>query len=133
MQWIITGGILRIDKSVEAYREETGPYGSPAGFPCGLFLIPFQSYTLRVLVSDGRTDGWEHVSVSLNNRTPNWREMCFVKDLFWFEEEVVVQYHPAKKDYVNFHPNCLHMWRNIEKPIECPPWTLVGPKRSEDL
>ena len=26
--------------------------------------------------------GWEHVSVSTRKRTPNWREMCFVKDLF---------------------------------------------------
>ena len=37
------------------------------------FLIPFQSFTLRVTASDGQ--GWEHVSVSLPNRYPNWREI----------------------------------------------------------
>lgn len=119
---------MRLDAKVEAYRDKTGPYASPEGFSCGRFQIPFRSYTLTVMVSDGKRDGWEHVSVSLNNRTPNWKEMCYVKDLFWSEDETVVQYHPAKKDYVNCHPYCLHMWRNIEKPIECPPWILVGPK-----
>ncbi len=38
------------------------------------FLIPFESCTLRVIASDGM--GWAHVSVSLPNRLPNWREMC---------------------------------------------------------
>lgn len=46
----------------------------------GAFLIPCQSFTLRVIASDGQ--GWEHVSVSLPNRCPNWREMCFIKDVF---------------------------------------------------
>ena len=47
----------------------------------GAFLILYQSFTLRVIASDGMD--WEHVAVSLPNRTPNWREMCFIKDLFW--------------------------------------------------
>ena len=39
--------------------------------------------------------GWEHVSVSLpgQSRCPRWDEMCFIKDLFWAEDECVVQYH----------------------------------------
>ena len=53
----------------------------------GAFLIEYQSFTLRVIASDGK--GWEHVSVSLPNRCPNWREMCFIKDLFWDAEDVV--------------------------------------------
>jgi hypothetical protein len=32
----------------------------------GAFLIPFESFTLRVIASDG--EDWEHVSVSLPNR-----------------------------------------------------------------
>lgn len=37
--------------------------------------------------------------------------MCFIKDLFWGEEEVVMQLHPAKSQYVNQHDYCLHLWR----------------------
>ena len=43
------------------------------------FLIPFESFMLTVIVSARL--GWETVSVSLPNRAPNWREMCFIKDL----------------------------------------------------
>jgi hypothetical protein len=66
--------------------------------PCALLpqieinSIPYQSFNLRVIASDGK--GWEHISVSLPNRCPNWREMCFIKSLFWDEEDVVIQYHP---------------------------------------
>ena len=78
----------------------------------GAFLIPYQSFNLRVIASDGM--GWEHVSVSLPNRCPNWREMCFIKDVFWEAEDVVIQYHPRKSEYVNRHDNCLHLWRPVE-------------------
>jgi hypothetical protein len=45
--------------------------------------------------------------------------MCFVKDLFWREDECVIQYHPPKSEYVNLHPYTLHLWRpvNIELPL----------------
>jgi len=82
---------------------------------------------LRCIASDG--EGWEHVSVSTATRTPIWEEMCLVKDLFWEDEDEVVQYHPAKSDYVNCHPFCLHLWRpNNGGYIVRPPAHLVGPK-----
>ena len=80
-----------------------------------------------VIASDGA--GWEHVSVSLKNRTPNWAEMCFIKDLFWNEEDCVVQFHPPKSEYVDNHPNCLHLWKPIGKQIKTPPSILVGFKK----
>src|SRR5689334_15979573 len=52
--------------------------------------------------------GWEHVCVTPENRTPTWEEMCFAKDLFWNEEECVVQYHPARSQYVKAHEHRLH-------------------------
>lgn len=67
-------------------------------------------------------EGWEHVSVSLGNRCPTWDEMCFVKNLFWDEEDMVIQFHPAKSEYINLHPYALHLWRKentndyVEKP-----------------
>jgi hypothetical protein len=90
----------------------------------GAFLIPFESFALRVIASDGT--GWEHVSVSLPNRTPNWREMCFIKALFWDEEDVVVQYHPATSQYVNRHENRLHLWWPVGVEMPTPPKELVG-------
>lgn len=90
----------------------------------GYFSIPFESYTLMVVASDDM--GWEHVSVSLKNRTPNWREMCFIKDLFWEPEDCVIQFHPPRSEYVNVHEFCLHLWRKIGSEFETPPKILVG-------
>lgn len=39
----------------------------------GAFFVPFEGRYLKVICSDGM--GWDHVSVSLENRIPNWREM----------------------------------------------------------
>lgn len=69
--------------------------------------------------------GWEHVSVSYNNRCPDWDEMCRVKDLFFEPEEVVVQYHPRKSEYKNLHPYCLHLWRKVDCDFETPPTAFV--------
>jgi hypothetical protein len=75
--------------------------------------------------------GWEHVSVSTRRRAPNWQEMCFIKALFWDEEEVVVQFHPKKSEYVNFAKTCLHLWRPLNAHIPTPPSIMVGPRDSE--
>lgn len=79
---------------------------------------------VHVVASDGL--GWEHVSVSRRDRCPTWDEMCQVKALFWDEEDCVVQYHPPRADYVNNHPNCLHLWRPINVEIPRPIKVLVG-------
>lgn len=55
--------------------------------------------------------GFEHVSVKLMaKRLPTWNEMCVVKDIFWQDEEAVVQIHPKKSQYVNI-AEALHLWR----------------------
>ena len=70
--------------------------------------------------------GWKHVSVSLARRCPTWEEMCMVKDIFWGEEECVVQFHPPRSEYVNRHPYCLHLWKKIGEEYETPPKEYVG-------
>jgi len=89
------------------------------------------SELIFIQASDGM--GWEHVSVSLplSERTPSWEEMCYVKDLFWDVDDVVIQFHPSKKDYVNNHPRCLHLWRPTEHEVKTPPPGLVGIKGYE--
>jgi hypothetical protein len=83
---------------------------------------------LRVISSGSGTDGpseeideWEHVSISLKHRTPSWKEMCMVKDLFWGEDETVVQFHPKKSEYVNYHLFTLHLWKRRGEEYKLPP------------
>lgn len=64
-------------------------------------------------------DGWEHVSISFyNKKMPSWDDMCELKDIFWEDEEEVIQIHPKKTEYVNMQGNCLHLWRH--KKFELP-------------
>lgn len=95
----------------------------------GLFLFSYRGAPLKVMCSDGL--GWEHVSVSHPKRCPTWDEMCFIKGLFWDDEEVVMQLHPAKHEYVNIHPFCLHLWKPCSPNparIPEPPSIFVGPR-----
>lgn len=75
----------------------------------GAFEIPCKHATVYCIASDGA--GWEHVSVHVEERfklrIPSWNEMCFVKNLFWSDQDLVVQYHPPKSEYVNNHPLCI--------------------------
>lgn len=114
-------------ETLEKHRLRQGNYETKSGETFGAFLVPFGSFDLRILATDGKGfyPEWEHVSVSLSNRTPNWKEMCFLKDLFWGEDEIVIQFHPPKLMYVNDHPNCLHLWKPQIK-IELPPSIYVG-------
>lgn len=77
--------------------------------------------------------GWEHVSVCpyKHSHTPTWDEMCSLKDMFFRNDEVVVQYHPAKGEYVNNMPNCLHLWRPINEALPTPPSIMVGVKKGQ--
>jgi hypothetical protein len=84
---------------------------------------------LLIIASDGM--GWEHVSVSCKTRCPSWSEMCFVKDLFWDDEETVIQYHPPRSQYVDNCSHCLHLWKPIGMDIPLPPTILVGMKGVE--
>ena len=80
----------------ERYRQPDIPgYKSAEGDRYGIFAVPYKGYvTLYCMVSDGDAKAaglsdewrWEHVSVSTKNRTPNWYEMDFIKDLFWKED-----------------------------------------------
>lgn len=70
--------------------------------------------------------GMEHVSVQLYKRIPTWDEMCEIKDIFWDEEEMVVQIHPKKSQYVNI-TDALHLWRPKDGD-----WGRLNDKGAED-
>lgn len=121
-------------KKIEQYRVNDGPRGSLAEHGAnGAFRIPYGGTILHVISSDGSGwkeiglagEPWEHVSVSLRVRTPNWEEMEFIRKLFWTSEETVIQFHVPAKDHVNMHEYVLHMWRPIGVVIPRPPQISV--------
>ena len=95
----------------------------------GAFEVKLRhNQTVFVIAGDGL--GWEHVSVSRKDRCPTWDEMCQIKAMFWDDEDCVIQYHPPKSEYVNNHPNCLHLWRPVGIELTRPSSLLVGVKES---
>ena len=54
----------------------------------GLFGILHMTGLRHCTVIASWGGGWEHVSVCPENRTPNWDEMCKIKDMFWNDDEV---------------------------------------------
>jgi hypothetical protein len=106
--------------------------------PNGCFILQGPcGEELRIISNDAsgaEAEGWEHVSVSVaKRRPPNWREMCFVKDLFWGDEETVIQFHPPKSEYVNNHLTCLHLWRDTTNGHRLPPSHFVGVKDMDNM
>ena len=110
----------------------------------GAFLIrKTNGRELWIIASDGTdwesTIGngikWEHVSVHVydgkRTLTPRWEEMCEIKDLFWDGEDVVIQFHPRKSEYINNHPNTLHLWRPIDVEVLTPPSITVGIREND--
>ncbi|KKN52789.1 hypothetical protein LCGC14_0609070 [marine sediment metagenome] len=89
----------------------------------GVFNIKIDGKAYTIVASNGGE--WEHVSVSNKKHVPSWRIMCRVKDMFFESDEVVMQLHPAKRNYVNIHENCLHLWRPLAAGIPVPPAIFV--------
>ena len=116
--------------ALEPYRVSVPPYESSFGDDFGAFKIPYPRtrQRLAVIANNANSDSawWEHVSVSLPNRCPNWPEMDFIKDLFWMPSETVMQLHVPKDDHRNLHPHCLHLWRPTRAEIPRPPGILVA-------
>lgn len=96
----------------------------------GYYINPDGDNTAWIIAADGESSGWEHVSVHLKtpdgDRTPDWELMCKIKDMFWDDEDCVIQFHPPKSEYVNKHKHCLHLWRKANTNIETPPKELIG-------
>lgn len=94
---------------------------------CGAFVLPspVDGCDLRIIAS--AEAGWDHVSVSREDRCPDWEEMQHIKRLFFKKRETAVQYHVPESDHVNCHPFCLHLWRYQQGEFPRPPASFVGP------
>lgn len=68
---------------------------------------------LRALVSlnrerDGRR--WMHLSISRSDRLPSWEELRDAKNELLGRHVKAIQVLPPEDEYVNIHPNVLHLW-----------------------
>jgi hypothetical protein len=95
----------------------------------GVYLIKSKKHG-RLLIIASNDCNWDHVSVSRrikNNmsKIPNWEAMSYVKDLFFLNNETVIQFHPEKTSYINTHPHVLHLWRSQLHEHILPPIELV--------
>ncbi len=82
-------------------------------------------WTYLVIATFG--EDWDHVSISCNNKRiiPDWETMCKLKELCFSDDEVVMQLHPKKSEYVNIRENCLHLWQPQKEVVPTPPKILV--------
>jgi len=118
----------KINLRIDEYRVQYGTFATyPGDGNNGLFIIPLTNgNTLTIIASDGL--GWDHVSVSIKGaKLPSWNEMNTVKDLFWDQEETVVQYHPKKSEYID-NAQVLHLWKKQGVDLELPPKIMLGIK-----
>jgi hypothetical protein len=108
-------------------RDVLALYGSFGDGTCGVFNLPCPSSGRALVCIASTGEGWDHVSVSLSNRTPNWPEMEHVKRAFFKDGETAMQLHVPLADHINAHPNCLHLWRpNDGREIPRPPAEFVA-------
>ena len=102
--------------------ESDASFGNNGAFK----ILQSNGRDLYIIASSESEDvQWEHVSVHVYDGKrcliPRWDEMCKIKDLFWDEEDVVVQYHPKKSEYINCHEYTLHLWRPVGFELPYPP------------
>lgn len=124
-------------KNIEEIKRTSGMVikkEGPDGFGGTIFPIEYKKGKVKVVNDIDKAlhfifswgCGFEHLSVSTPIKTPTWEQMCTMKDIFWSEDEVCMQLHPKKEDYVNNHSYCLHIWKPIDKEIPTPPNIMVG-------
>lgn len=123
--------------AIESFRWSGCPLGdSPVGSHYGAFRVEKGGTLFQIIAADGEDTGWEHVSMTVSyrvgykhkSRMPTWEEMCWLKSMFWEDDECVVQFHPPKSEYVNNHSKCLHLWKCVNAEFPIPDSILVGIK-----
>ena len=84
-------------------------------------FVEWSGFKASVIFGYDESGLMEHVSVSPFKRRqiPTWEEMCKVKQIFFRENEMVVEIHPSEERYVHGVgspggkplENVLHLWR----------------------
>jgi hypothetical protein len=66
---------------------------------------------LNVIITKDTADGQTriHMSVSHSDRLPTWEEMKNIREELLPLNRDFAMMFPNVRDYVNIHPNCLHL------------------------
>ena len=98
------------------------PAPAPAIMPVGWQRMDAFSYRHRgglavILTEALERDGhrWRHLSVSARGRLPTWEELVAVKEVFLGTDSVAVQVLPPRREWVNDHPNVLHLFVRLDE------------------
>lgn len=80
--------------------------------------MAFRKGSMIVIVSiaeerDGET--WLHVSVSRPNKYPTYEELKRVKEIFVGADRDAIQIFPKKRDHVNIHNYCFHLFSCLNR------------------
>ena len=102
--------------------------GRPKEGDGGFYKIPLKNHkgkTTWMFVQASIGGGWDHVSISIGHRCPNWFEMQFIKNMFFEDSDIVMQLHVPESDHINLHHYCLHLWKPQNDKIPLPPIYMV--------
>jgi hypothetical protein len=116
------------DETINQYRWpdlELKLYGGRGNDNGGVFAVSSNESGKILAIVASNDQGWDHVSVSLPNRTPSWGDMEQVKRIFFLPNEIAMQLHVAESNHISIHPNCLHIWRPHGVEIPLPPKGFV--------
>lgn len=119
---------------------ELEPWLSPDPFRGHRFVGPrFSPSVLQpcwvngplVVLADAHTviegERWLHVSFSRRLGIPTHADTTSVRRAFFRPDSVVAQVFPPVSEYVNVHPNCLHLWERLDGPRLIPDLRIHDP------
>lgn len=72
---------------------------------------------LTVIVSEDTEESkrrWLHVSMSRRGRMPTYDDLATVKRVFIGDRLPAYQIFPVRKEHVNLHEFCLHLWAPLD-------------------
>lgn len=55
---------------------------------------------------------FNHVSIVINH-SPTYEELKAIKEVFFYDEDTVIQFFPSEREYVNIHEKCYHLWELV--------------------
>lgn len=87
----------------------------------GTFSFEAEGYKFLCAAVEGAE--WENVSVQINrSRQPDQEQLLFIRSLFWDDDDIVVFFLPAPKNYTPI----VQLWRSKKFKMITPPLELIG-------
>ena len=100
------------------YREL--PIARAMGANAAEYMRAWEHNGLMIIASAGEYDDgreWLHVSISRKSRVPSYNELTRIKRDFIGDDKKAVLVLPEKKNHVNIHDYCLHLFYSAENPL----------------